>query len=233
MPIRRPAPGVFTVPSGVPYSLNFNTATVEDPLSAGGIWTNNSQGTGGNAVMGTLSNMRVALADDAVTKIAQSSLTIMTGFEDAFAFVPGFGPNIRVTATIYLSAGYTGGTNHELELIMGCSIPGADNHRWMECLWSVGGASDILSLNGNPSAFTSVGATVSTAPGSPANNDVFMAELRTATNDIRWFKNGVLALSYTGALASGLGSGGGIAAFLRSGADRTKAGFRNVLIESF
>lgn len=214
--------------------IDFTTATLEDPLSMGGQWTNNTQGTGGNGPPGDLASMRVALARDGVTRIAQHALApVVDQYNDSFAYLPGIGTgNLRATAVVYRDPTYNPSTNHEIELILGCRSA-IGTHRWIECLWSAQGATDIASLDGSQSDFTIIGNSVF-AIGPPEDGDVWVAEVVPATNTARWFVNGTLVCTATHAVITNLGTGVGIAAFMRQGDTHPGGmGFRSLQCEVF
>lgn len=184
---------------------------------------------------GNLGSMRVALASDGVTRIAQHAAPAVVDYNDSFAFVPGVSNgNMRITATVYRAAGYNPSANHEIELILGCATTSGGNHRWVECLWSAGGALDIINLDGGPNGFTVLGGVTGRVSGGPKNGDVWVAELYRSSNRVRWLVNGVVACEITHSLISNLGNGAGIAAFRRPGDTSSGGlGFRNFKCESF
>lgn len=227
--------GYVPVAGSFPVFVDFTVMAPENPLSVSGTWTNNSQGTGGNGVMGTLSSLRVALATDGSTMIAQNRATGTSGFEDSFAFVPGLGlSNQRVTATLYRHPGYNPTDSHEVEIILGCAINGADNHEWIECQLRKTGGCDILRLSGASDGFTSIGTDLG-AIGTPATGDVFKAEWDRGAGTVKMWLNGVLACQTSSIPSAGtLGTGAGLATFMRvTDAVATSFGFKDVLIETF
>ena len=194
--------------------------------------------------------MRVALASDGVTRIAQhaANAIILGKYDDSFAFVPGVSErgNIRVTATIYRDPSYQPENNHEIEIILGCKVPGAKNSKWVECLYNMygGGSSDILILDGAAPNFTNIGGATGLAPP-PTDGDVWVAELDRSTDPhrVRWWINGVLACdsrdgSSTKSLITNLGSGAGIASYRvdLGGSPPTRSnaiGFKSFRCETF
>ena len=217
------------------YSIDFTTAAIEDPLSAGGVWSNNTMGVGGNVAPQNMLNMRVSLASDNKTRIAQHAFNAVVGYDDSFAFVPGISNgNIRVTAMMYRDPNYRPNDNHEVEIILGCASTKGGNHRWIECLWNSLGGVDIVSLDGQPSDFTSIGASTGMISNGPRDGDIWVAELNRSTQTVNWKVNGVVACTYSGSFISNLGSGAGIAAFRRPG-DTNSAGmgFRSFKCEAF
>ena len=240
-PVPTPAPGSVRdtrapVPPGT-FVINFANWRPEDPLSAGGRFSNNSEGVGGNVAPGNLNSMRVAPSSDGSVLIAQHALQPVTDYDDSFAFVPGISAgNMRVTAVIYRARGYEPVANHELEIILGCRTTSGGNHRWMECLWSAKGATDIASLDGGPGSFTILGESVFDV-GPPKDGDVWVAELHRASNLVCWYVNGRLVSRATDPLISNLGNGAGIAAFRRGPqfgtSDSAALGFRSFRAEPF
>lgn len=201
----------------------------------GGVWSNNSQGVGGNIAPLNLASMRVARAADGVTNIAQHASAPVLNYEDSFAFVPGISSgNQRITATVYRSPTYNPTANHEIELILGCATTSGGNHRWIECLWSAAGGIDIINLDGGPGSFTVLSGITGAVARGPRDGDVWVAELYRSSNRVRWMVNGVVACDVTHPLISNLGNGCGIAAFRRAGdTDSSALGFRNFRCEAF
>lgn len=229
-PTQAPAPGS--------HFVDFTALAAQDPLSVGGVWSNNTQGAGDNVPPGNMLSMRVAPSSDGAVMIAQHALVPVTDYNDAFAFVPNISSagNMRVTAVVYRAPGYNPSANHELEIILGCRTTSGGNHRWIECLWSVHGAADIANLDGGPGSFTILGETVFDV-GPPKDGDVWVAELHRATHTVRWYVNGALVCRATNPLISNLGSGAGIAAFRRGPpfgtSDSAALGFRSFRADVF
>ncbi len=203
--------------------FDFATAPLENPLSGGGVWTNNEQGTGGNAPPGNLTSLRVGLASDGVTHIVMATHD-GGGYDDSFAFVPGFSGNQFAEAVLYKAPGYdanAAGSNHEVELLLGCSS--ANGVRtWNEFLVNSGGGT------GGPSGFQSI-ANVGGAFGLiPMDGDVIRAT--RVGNVLSLYLNGTLWTRYDGSNPNVVarGSGIGLAAFVRPGAANDKFGFRRV-----
>jgi hypothetical protein len=211
------------------YRLDFAAASIENPLSAGGIWTNNSQGTGGNVAPGNMTSMQVGLASDGMTRIAFDSHGGIN-YDDSFAFVPGFAGDQYIEAVIYKEAGYNpnaSGSNHELELILGCSSA-AGSRIWNEFLFNAGGGVDIVYLNGGPSDFQSIANVGGVSGHIPVDGDVVRAT--RVGNVLTLYINGAVWTRYNGANPAVVakGSGIGIAAFIRPGATHNKFGFKRV-----
>lgn len=219
------------------YTIDFTNTAAQDPLSAGNVWSNNTQGTGGNLPPGNLGSMRIAAASSGGINIAQHAAAPVVDYNDSFAFVPDVSSgNIRITATVYRAPGYNPSANHEIELILGCATTAGGNHRWIECLWNAQGGTDIVNLDGGPSSFTVIGNSVFSI-GPPKDKDVWVAELLRSQKIVRWFVNGTLVCTSNSGLISNLGTGAGIAAFRRDASFGTSnsasLGFRNFKCEAF
>ncbi len=214
------------------YSLDFATATVEAELSAGGVWTNNSQGTGGNGPAGTQTSMAVGLASDGVTRIALTTNTGDGVYDDAFAFVPGFSGDQWAEAVIYKAPGYdTNVPNHEIELILGCSSA-VGTRTWNEFLVNSGGGVDILYLDGDPGGFHNLTDVATFMSATPVDGDVIRAT--RVGNVLSLYLNGALWARSLGGNPAWVakGSGIGLAGFIRPGSVPNKYGFRRVSMGS-
>jgi hypothetical protein len=240
-----------------PLTVDFTTASVEDPLSLGGTWTNNTQGTGSNTPMNKQSSMRIIAAASGGINIAAGDATgqsvppAAADYMDSFAFVPGLSGNQRITATVYVDTGYSPAVDgHELELILGCVTAtngGNGTHKWIECGWSaVSGAGRFMAVFGTglgdypgaPNDFFVLSPTDSGALNRTLqNNDVWKAEYNRSSSTITTFLNGTQIQTVTDVTRfAGLGDGAGIACFRRTTNGQTAAnkfGFKDVLIESF
>ncbi len=227
------------------YFIDFTTAAAQTPLSAGGIWTNNTQGTGGNVAMNAQSSMRViAAASGSINIAAGDSLGQSEPFDylDSFAFVPGYPGNQRITATMYVNAGYfppTDTDNHELELLLGCSSS-AGARTWISCTWNRDGARIMALMNGPANGFTIMSPIDSGSAIPLVDGDVWVAELYRSTNIVVTYRNGVENMrSQAGEaslVATAAGSGIGIGSFRRTAAGQSAAnryGFRSVALQSF
>lgn len=229
------------------YSIDFTADSAEDPLSDGGIWTNNTQGTGGNAAMTTQTSMRVALSADASVMIAQGVAAATINYEDSIAWVPGFSGNQRATATVYKEAGYAPANSHEVQLYLGAICYASDNKRAVELLIDASGATYIVLHDGAPNGFLVI---TSSSTSAPVNGDVLVGELNRSAKTIVFKRNGSTLLSIDwnttgGAIDStvqaklnALGDGIGLAHLRRDlgGSPATvagKFGFRNFTAESF
>lgn len=232
--IERVAPGgALPVPTGSGskrrYRIDFTQAPIEDALSAGGVWSNNTQGVGGNGAPGNLTNMRVGLASDGKTRIAMATHGGVN-YDDSFAFVPGFGEDQFIEAVVYKEPGYNANahkSNHEIELILGCSSkPGA--RTWNECLFNSGGGTDIAYLSGGPNDFKMIANIEGRNYFNAKHGDVIRAD--KIGNVISLYLNGILKTRYDGSdpKVVARGSGIGIAGFIRPGAVHNKYGFMSV-----
>ena len=193
------------------------------------MWTNNTQGTGGNQPPGNLTSLQVGLASDGQTRIAFDTHEGIN-YDDSFAFVPGFDGDQYVEAVIYKEPGYNAnaaGANHEIELLLGCSS-GVGVRTWNEFLINSGGGIDILFLDGGPSGFQSLGLSTSIS-AFPVDGDTIRAErvgnvLSLYLNGTLWGRTDLTASPQLVARGSGIG----LAAFIRPGAVHNKFGFRRV-----
>lgn len=218
--------------------------SAEDPLSVGGTWTNNTQGTGGNAAMGTQTSMRVALSADASVMIAQGVAAATINYEDSIAWLPGYSGNQRVTATIYRESGYTTTNSHEIQLYLGAICYAEDNKRSVELLIGTQGEAYVVLHDGAPNTFEVLANTggITNVDGDSlvgeldrvAKTIVFKHEGSTILS-IGWTTTGGTITSTIQAKLNALGDGAGLAALRRSGGGTVagKYGFRNVLIEAF
>lgn len=239
---------------GGSYYIDFTALEAQDPLSAGGVFSNNTQGVGGNEAPLEATSIRIVTRTGGGGVIACGSAAAQINYEDSFAFVPGIWDgvsNMRATATIWVAAGYNpnGETdNHELELIFGCRTGNAGGptgnryHRWIECLWAINSNQQVLSQDGPfPGAnFTDISVFANDV-GAMQNVDKMVGEIYPAANRVRWgrLRGGVTtwAQDVTNAtyINGTLGSGIGIAAFRRFTSESAAAslGFTDLLIEAF
>lgn len=207
--------------------MDFAAAAIENPLSGGGVWTNNTQGTGGNVPPLNMTSMCVALASDGVSRIAIATHAGIN-YDDSFAFVPGFGANQWCEGVIYKAPGYNpyaAGGSHEVEIILGCRTA-TGYHRWNEFLLNAAGGVDIINLDGGPGSYAHLGVSTGAMLGKSVNDgDIFRAT--KVGNTLNMYINGVLVSTYTGPMVAD-GSGIGIAGFIRPGATHNKFGFRRI-----
>jgi hypothetical protein len=229
--------------------FDFTVMSPQDPLSAGGVLTNNTQGTGGNVAMNAQSSMRVIAAASGGGNIAAGdSLGQSDPFDylDSFAFAPGHSGNIRVTAVMYADSGYTP-PGHELELLLGCSSA-AGTRTWISCTWDRGGVRIMALMNGGPSGYTILSPNDAGAGGLLlATGDVWVAELYRTSNIVITKRNGAEILNSSiggsaaanaAAIAVATGNGGGIGCFRRTlapsdGTAANRYGFQSMQVETF
>lgn len=237
-------------------SFDFTTMSLQDPLSAGGVFTNNTQATGENTVYNEQTSIRIIAAATGGINIAagdsvgQDAPPAPADYLDSFAFLPGFKGNQRITAVVYKDSGYTPTDNHEIELLLGCSTSsgsgGNGEHRLVECLWSTGAALDMATfgsgVNGSyPGAPNDWNVSISpTNSGAiaraPLDGDVWVAEYIRSANTVVTRVNGVQVLNATNALLAMSGDGIGIATFRRTANGTSAAnrlGFKSIKVESF
>ena len=245
-PVPTPAPTTTPAPTPAPgdgYFIDFTTAALQNPLSAGGVWTNNTQGTGGNVAMNAQSSMRVIAAASGGINMCGGDANGQDApwdYLDSFAFVPGFSGNQRITAVMYVDAGYSPDANHELELLLGCSSA-AGSRRWISCTWNREGARIMALMNGPANGFTIYSPNdygpIPPATGAIlADRDVWVAELHRSSNTIVTYRNGMEIHRLTDASFGDLGSGMGIGSFRRTAAGGSAAnryGFRSVRLQTF
>lgn len=255
----RTAGAVAVAPTS--YTLDFTTyGTDENPISDGGIWTNADSGTGGNSPLAPNHNMQIRESADASTRICCETVAT-NDYDDSLSFVPGFSGNQRVEATVYIEAGYAshGDTNHELAMELGCRSwnisPGVNHKRTIHIGFNYAGGffvagfdGDLVSwqLNSNSGIW---GAAVVNSGVAPLTNDVVISELnRTAKTLKVWQKRGVSSTlvidlqwnstaivdAYWQAVLNDLGSGAGLGALKRIGADAVqgKFGWKSISISS-
>jgi len=227
--------------AGTGGEYDFTVMALQTPLSAGGVFTNNTQGTGGNVAANTQSSMRVIAAASGGVNIAGGDSLGQSDpydYHDSFAFVPGFPGNQRITAVVYVDAGYSPPTdtdNHELELLLGCSSA-SGSRRWISNTWNRDGARIMALMDGPANGFTIFSPTDSAGAVALVDEDVWVAELYRSTNTVITKRNGVQIQSHTNGLISSLGDGIGIGSFRRTAAGQSAAnryGFRSIRVESF
>lgn len=123
-------------PGPAPYFVNFTTLTAnEDPLSLGGLWTNNQQGTGGQPALGPTAypNLNLKVGVDAVTGVRHcfgNGPTI--SYNDAVGLLPGYPGNQRVVVVVYRRPGYNPAFNHEVEIFVGTRTLAGGGKRGVE-----------------------------------------------------------------------------------------------------
>lgn len=138
------------------YSLDFTALGAnENPISRGGTWTNNTQGTDGNAAMTTNTSMQIRLSTNGLTRICCDASGPHVNYEDSMAWKPGFPGNQRVVATVYVAPGYAPTTNHELELYAGAVCYAADDKRCIQATVDKAGAWVLALHDGDTAAYDS------------------------------------------------------------------------------
>lgn len=244
MLISRSSGGVNVPAAAAPagFFVDFTALAAQDPLSAGGTWSNNTQGVGGNTAPLSGTSMRIAARTGGGGNLACGSVAAQVNYEDSFAFVPGLysgTQNVRLTATLFVASGYAPTDNHELILIMGAKTALNYQH-WVHCLWSIAGAQQLVVQDGDFGVFTDIGGGTGLLSGGPANGDKMVAEIYPATTRARWgrIRSGVTTWAHdaTSALIDNtLGTGMGICAFRRFAADSVAEsfGFTDMTVESF
>lgn len=124
------------VPGPAPYNVDFTAlAANEDPLSLGGLWTNNQQGTGDNFPLGPTAypNLNLKVGVDAVTGVRHcfgNGPTI--SYNDAVGLLPGYPGNQRVVVVVYRRPGYSPAPNHEIEIFVGTRVNADGGKRGVE-----------------------------------------------------------------------------------------------------
>lgn len=228
------------------YYVDFTTKSAEDPISLGGVWTNNDTGTGDNGVMGTQTSVRIALSNDGTTMIAQNPSSPQFVYDDAIGFVPGFPGNQRVTLTLYRASGYSpSGASDELQIYLGAKVRGNNDKVGIEILLSAGGECTLVRHDGAPNAFD----VMISGAGTLSDGATFMAELNrtaktivykingTTIDSIDWNSIGGVITSERQTTLNNLGNSAGIATLRRSGGspatEAGKIGVRTMLIETF
>lgn len=250
MPAIRPGRGTSFVEGG--NLTDFSALTAQNPLSGGGVWTNNTQGTGGNVAMNAQSSMQVLVSADGGFNIAggddlgQDDPPAPGPYMDSFAFLPGVGAgNLRITATMYVQASYAPVANHEIELLLGCSST-AGNRTWISCTWDRSGIRAMALMNGPANGYTILSPN-DAGPGGQnlVDGDVWMAELYRASAIVVTYRNGVeylnssvggSAAANAAAISVATGTGLGIGSFRRTiggGSAANAYGYRSVRCEAF
>lgn len=239
------------------YYLNFTAlGSNESPISQGGIWTNASAGTGGNAALAPNNSMQIRLSADGLTRICcETGAT--ADYDDSISWVPGFPGNQRLEATVYRAAGYApSSTNHELLMELGCVSYATNNKRCVHLGFNYAGGyfvagfnGDLISWDAPPNGNMSSPWTAFTGLGSPpADGDVFRAELNRAAKTVKWWQqragnepvlvvdlqwnNTSQVTSAAQAVLNNLGDSAGLGALRRVGGDATEGafGWRDILI---
>lgn len=188
-----------TCPSGGgsgSYSTNFDTT--EFPISEGGAW---------HHLGNDWQNVRTS-GGLAYTPNYQA------GYDDAYAYLSGFGPDHEAWATVHKVSGYNPGTTHEAEILLRCSDT-ATTFRAYECQLRHSGYVQIVYLDGGVGTFTDI--TDTTTALNPVAGDVFRA--RIVGSNISCYLNNVLVATATHSVIKT--GNPGIGFFMRSGATNT------------
>jgi hypothetical protein len=231
---------------------DFSAMAAQNPLSGGGVWTNNTQGTGGNVAMNAQSSMQVLECADGGFNIAggddlgQDEPPAPASYMDSFAFKPGIGSgNLRITAVMYVQAGYFPAANHEIELLLGCESS-AGNRTWISCTWDRAGIRAMALMNGPPNGYSILNPN-DAGPGGQVllDLDEWKVELYRASATVVTYRNGVeylnssiggSAAANAAAIAVATGTGLGIGSFRRTilgGSAANAYGYRSVRCEAF
>ena len=217
----------------------------ESPIVLGGLATNASTGTGGNAALSPNQSMQVRLSADGTTRICcETGAT--NDYDDCLFFVPGYSGNQRVVATLYKQSGYAPPTtNHEMQIHVGLSSSGYANKRGVELGFNYAGGYFIAGFDGDLVSWDAPPTGVMSSPWysaatgatpTPTDVDVFTMELnRTAKTIDAWVNaTKVIALQWADtsmvtsaaqAVLNALGSGAGLGGLRRIGADATEGAF--------
>ena len=171
-----------TAPTGS-YSTSFGAT--ENPLSAGGVWTNGAQ------VGLDWSNVQTGSGNAYGTAINSPP-----PYNDSIACLSGFSANQYIEGIVHKAAGYNPPDNHEIELFVRCAIS-AHNARGYEVnVQSNGAYSQIVRWNGPANDYFAMAAS-GPGFGTPAHGDVMRVEVKG--NTITVFKNGAQVLIATDA----------------------------------
>jgi hypothetical protein len=197
---------VSAAPSENANSTTFSAS--ENPLSEGGRWIN------GRATGLDWNNVQSGSGHAYAT-------AINGGYDDSIAVLAtAFPPNQWAEGIVYRAAGYSPGTNHEVELLLRFRIT-AHSARGYEVLWGQDGEINIVRWNGPLGNYTPLGQSVGVNIGPAVNGDVLRAEI--VGTQIKVYRNGSLVLSATDSTWSD--GQPGIGFWLRSGATPSSYGW--------
>jgi hypothetical protein len=168
------------------YTTQFNAT--ENPISEGGAWVQQGGLTGLD-----WTNVRTSGG------IAYGTQNGSGGYDDSIAFLSGYGPNYRVTATVHFVGSRSGGTeSHEAEIHLRGNFS-AHSQRTYECNLGYSGTTgwymQIFRLNGPIGTFTEIGTLQVGAVPAVQNGDIFMAEVNGSV--ISSYLNGVKMVTAT------------------------------------
>jgi hypothetical protein len=192
--------------SSTTYSTSFTTA--ENPLSEGGRWVD------GRATGIDWNNVQSGSGYAYAT-------AINGGYDDSIAVLTSaFTANQWAEGIVHRAAGYSPGTNHEVELLLRFQIT-AHSARGYEVLWGQDGEINIVRWNGPLGNYTPLGQSVGVNIGPAVDGDVLRAEI--VSNQIKVYRNGSLVMSATD--STWTDGQPGIGFWLRSGATASSYGW--------
>lgn len=232
-------------PSG-DYFLDFTTyGSNESPMSVGGLFTNASTGTGGNAALAPNQSMQIRLSADSTTRICcETGAT--NDYDDSLVGLPGYAGDQRLEATVYRQSGYTPTvTNHELLMGLGLVVYGYADKRNLHFGFNYAGGYFVAGFNGDlvswdaPSTGNMSSPWYSAATGfgsAPADGDVMRVELNRAAKTAKMWQNATQVIdlqwndtthvnSTAQAVLNALGDGMYLGALRRIGGDATEGAF--------
>lgn len=238
---------------GDTYSVDFTSLTAnESPISLGGVWTNDVQGTGGNFAATPNTSMQIRLSADGTTRICcETGAT--NDYDDAFSVVPGFPGNQRVEATVYRQAGYAPSdaipqVNHEIEIFVGTVVNSDGGKRGVEIGINDAGDWFVATFDGSLTSWQTWGLTyeAEVSEADPLDGDVIRVELDRTAKTIKAWQNDILRINLnwntttaqvTPALQTvlnNLGDSAGFGGLRRIGAAAVEGafGWRDILISS-
>lgn len=173
------------------YFIDFQNATIENPLSDGGNWVN-----GGTTGL-DWSDVKVAAKANIGRNLAETTQSgAGSNFADAIAILSGvgsWGPNQSIQATVSSPSSTASSSTNEIELLLRFSISAHNAHGY-ECLWSWGGSVSIVRWNGNFSDFTTI---ASNATPSVLIGDGALLKATITGSTITMYTNGVQVLQVT------------------------------------
>ncbi len=240
------------------YSVDFTALGAdEDPLSLGGLWTNNTQGTGDNFALGPTGypNLNLKVGVDATTGVRHCFGNGPTvSYNDAVGLLPGYPGNQRIVAVVYRRSGYNPSpNNHEIELFVGTRVTSDGGKRGVE--FGINYSSGSAFLAGFDGGLTSWDAPPFGVMSSPWNlarlgTDIAPADFQVLTMefnrsgktikvwqgstqiiDFQW-NDTTMVTSAAQAVLNDLGNSVGIGILWQSGATAEAMGFRSFSVSS-
>ena len=160
------------------YSTTFSTAP-ENPISEGNIW---HHANFGNALIQTVTTPNRAVGTQSGSG----------GFNDSFAWLSRFPPNVSVQATVYKDPTIdTVNGAHEIELHLRM-IDTSTQNRGYECNWSSGGFYSQI-VRWDPTSFTFLAGQFNSSFTAPSTGDIVRADIvgGTITTFIMYLGSGV------------------------------------------